>query len=239
MIDVTKNNAARYQQPRFLPVFRGERQLIDSLLQVGMRVLDLGCGSGRVFKYLLRRGTCVLGCDLSRTALRELQEDLSSRSGLLISQGDARQLPFKDRSFHAVIFAFNGIDYIYPKADRLGALREIERVLVPGGYFIFSSHNPLGTLLSSRGFRSWRGWRWRGQYLLSGVWRKVYFRDHNGILGYQGLPQTVIKQVSTHTRLQFCFALSRSGTITSRTMLSILSAWPYYVFLKSDAYVNR
>jgi SAM-dependent methyltransferase len=229
MIDVTKDNVARYQQPRFF-LFRGERQLVDTLVQPRMRVLDLGCGNGRVSKYLLQRGACVLGCDLSRTALRELQENLSAHRDLAISQGDARQLPFKDHSFHAVVFAFAGIDYIYPEADRLGALREIERVLAPGGCFIFSSHNPLGTLLSPRGFRSWRGCRWRGRYLVSGAWGKVYFRDYGGILLYQALPQKVIKQVTTQTRMQFCLAISRSGSVTSRTILSIFSAGPYYVF---------
>lgn len=237
MTDRTKENVARYKQPRF-STFRGERQLVDTLVQPGMRVLDLGCGSGRVTNCLLRRGACVVGCDLSRTALQELQENLSAHRGVAISHGDARHLPFRGCSFHVVMFAFAGIDFIYPEADRLEALREIERVLVPGGCFIFSSHNPLGTLLSPRGVRCWRAWRWRGQYLISGAWRKPYFPDYGGLLLYQALPQKVIKQVTTQTRMQFCLAVSRSGSVTSRTMLSILSAGPYYVF-KSDAYADR
>ncbi len=237
MDDVTGHNVARYQQPRFF-LFRGERQLFDHLLQPGMRVLDLGCGSGRVSKYPLQRGARVLGCDLSRTALRELQENLSAQTGLWISQGDARHLPFKDRSFHAVIFAFAGIDFIYPEAGRVAALREIERVLLPGGYFIMSSHNPLGTLLSPRGFRSWRGCRWRGQYLISGAWRKPYFRDYGGIRLYQALPHKVIQQVTIQTRMRFCFALSRSGSVTSLPLLSMLSAGPYYVFVRRGPYAG-
>jgi SAM-dependent methyltransferase len=233
-IDVTTDNVARYRQPRCLPVFPAERRLIDRLLRPGMRVLDLGCGSGRIFQYLLQHGARVLGCDLSDTALRDLRQNLRAHSGVAISRCDARRLPFTDGFFQAVIFAFNGIDCIYPEADRLVALREVDRVLVPGGYFIFSSHNPLGTLLSPRGFRSWRAWRWRGKYLLSGAWRKVYFRDHNGILGYQATPRTVIEQVGTHTRMRFRFAVSRSGIVTSRALLSIVSAWPYYVFMKID-----
>lgn len=237
MGEVTSDNVARYQQPR-CSLFRGERQLVDNLLRPGMRVLDLGCGSGRVSKYLLHRSARVLGCDLSRAALRELQANLSLRRGLGISQGDARQLPFKDCSFDAVIFAFAGIDYIHPEAGRITALREVERVLVPEGYFILSSHNPLGTLLSPRGFRSWRGWRWRGQYLLSGAWGKAYFRDYGGLLLYQALPRKVIEQVTMQTRMQFCFALSRSGGMRSLPILSMLSAGPYYVFVRSGPYAG-
>jgi hypothetical protein len=58
----------------------------------------------------------------------------------------------------------------------------------------------------------------------------VYFRDYGGILLYQALPQKVIKQVTTQTRMQFCLAISRSGSVTSRTILSMFSAGPYYVF---------
>jgi len=237
VVEVTTDNVARYRQPRFF-LFRGERQLVESLVQPGMRVLDLGCGSGRISKYLLQRGARVLGCDLSLTALRKLQVNLPGDSGLGISQGDARQLPFKDRSFDAVIFAFAGIDYIYPEVGRIAALREVERVLAPGGYFIMSSHNPLGTLLSPRGFRSWTGWRWRGHYLTSGAWAKTYFRDYAGILLYQALPRKVIQQVTMQTRMQFCFALSRSGTITALPILAVLSAGPYYVFVRRAPYAG-
>jgi SAM-dependent methyltransferase len=48
---------------------------------------------------------------------------------------------FPDASFDAVVFSFNGIDYIHPEAARQRCLIECRRVLRQGGVFIFSSHN--------------------------------------------------------------------------------------------------
>lgn len=238
MVEVTQENVVQYRQPRRFFLFRGERQLLDCLIQPGMRVLDLGCGNGRISVRLLERGASVFGCDLSRPALRELQERIPARKGSMISEGDARQLPFRDCSFDAVVFAFAGLDYVYPQADRLRALREIERVLISQGYFIFSSHNPLGTLLSPRGLRSWTNWRWRVRYVLSAAWRRPYFRDYAGILLYQALPQKIIQQVARHTRMRFLLALGRAGSITSLPMLSLFSAGPYYIFVKEGSHAG-
>lgn len=58
---------------------------------------------------------------------------------------------FGDASFDAVVFSFNGIDYLAPNEKRHQCLRECHRVLKPGGVFIFSSHNPQSLVV---------GWDW-------------------------------------------------------------------------------
>jgi SAM-dependent methyltransferase len=56
---------------------------------------------------------------------------------------DARRLePFDDASFDFVLFSFNGLDHI-DHDGRVEALQEINRVLAPGGLFLFSAHNLL------------------------------------------------------------------------------------------------
>ena len=75
-------------------------------------------------------------------------------------------------------------------------------------------------------------WRWRARYLLSGAWRRAYFRDYAGILLYQVSPGKIVEQVSIRTRMQFCLAVARVGRITSLATLSLFSAGPYHVFAK-------
>ncbi|HLL23376.1 MAG TPA: class I SAM-dependent methyltransferase, partial [Kofleriaceae bacterium] len=57
---------------------------------------------------------------------------------------DARELTFPDASFDAVLFSFNGLDCVYPSRERQRVLREVHRVLKPGGMFYYSGHNLIG-----------------------------------------------------------------------------------------------
>lgn len=109
-----------------------------SYIRNNSKILDLGCGAGRTTLYFHEQGHNVIGVDLSNTlvsAAKALNREIS------YFVGDACILHFKDMSFDVVVFSFNGIDYIYPYQRRVMALREIKRVLKPGGLFIFSTHN--------------------------------------------------------------------------------------------------
>jgi len=122
-------------------LFDGEELVLDKyFLDEGATVLDLGCGAGRTTKPLAERGFDVVGVDKSEemvAAAREIHTELDFRVG------DATALSFPDESFDYVLFSNNGIDCIYPESKRTQALREVRRVLRPGGLFGFSSHNRL------------------------------------------------------------------------------------------------
>ena len=55
-------------------------------------------------------------------------------------QADAQRLPFRDASFDVVMSAFGGIPFV---ADSAGTMREVCRVLRPGGRFVFSVTHPV------------------------------------------------------------------------------------------------
>jgi SAM-dependent methyltransferase len=89
------------------------------------RVLDVGCGSGRLAATLaVQEVVCV---DSSPAAVAA-----AGRRGLAAEVADAQELPFEDGSFDVVLC--NHVLYHVP--DQRRALRELRRVLRPGGRFV-------------------------------------------------------------------------------------------------------
>ncbi|HEX4128954.1 MAG TPA: class I SAM-dependent methyltransferase [Pirellulales bacterium] len=108
----------------------------DAIL--GRRVLDLGCGAGRLATYLRPLVARYVGLDISAQMVAFCRARFA---GLEFHQGDMRRLEaFADGSFDAVLGVFNLFDAV-SHADRLRILAEVRRVLVPAGLLIFSAHN--------------------------------------------------------------------------------------------------
>lgn len=107
---------------------RLQRETIARLgLRPGHRVLDLGCGPGDGAAFVAERGADAVGLDYSPGMLAAARHVGALRGRLL--RGDAGKLPFADRSFDKVLCT-NSFHH-YPA--HVAALREIHRVLKPGG----------------------------------------------------------------------------------------------------------
>ena len=111
-------------------------------LSPGDRVLDLGCGEGRhaITAYLEER-VQVLGLDLSSedlstasTRFRDFQDPADTSRRLDFVHASGLSLPFPDASFDKVICA----EVLEHVPDYLTVLREIRRVLKPGGQLAVS-----------------------------------------------------------------------------------------------------
>ncbi len=103
-------------------------------------VLDLCCGNGRHSHALERAGCRVVGFDLSPWLLSDARR-AARRQGeaLQLVRGDMRQLPFS-RAFSAVFNFFTSFGY-FDDDENQGVLREIARVLAPGGFFLLDYMN--------------------------------------------------------------------------------------------------
>lgn len=87
-------------------------------------IADIGCGTGNAAAALRRAGGAVVGVDLTIACL-----EVARRRADAVVRADAARLPFQDGAFDAVV-ARGALHHL---ADTQAAMREIRRVLRPGG----------------------------------------------------------------------------------------------------------
>jgi SAM-dependent methyltransferase len=114
---------------RFLPRSSTEPTRVSSSPVTGKQALDLGCGTGLNLEHLERYATTT-GTDYFEEALRFCRE----RGHTRLCKADAVDLPFPDRSFDIA----TALDVIEHLDDDLAALKELYRIMRPGGLLIVS-----------------------------------------------------------------------------------------------------
>jgi len=107
----------------------------------GRRVLEVGAGAAQCARWLLAAGAEPVALDLSGAMLRRGHE-LGVRAGLVVPlvQADAAALPFAAGSFDLACSAYGAVPFV---ADSAAVMREVARVLRPGGWWVFSVTHPL------------------------------------------------------------------------------------------------
>lgn len=117
-------------------------------LREGERVLDVACGTGvatRLAAEAVGSTGTVTGVDLNPGMLEVARRATPPGTSIEWHQGDAEDLPLPDESFDAVLCAI-GIQFF---KDKIGALKEFRRVLVPGGRVVFSAPGPTPPLFQT------------------------------------------------------------------------------------------
>lgn len=110
-------------------------------IQPGMRMLDVGCGSGQVALIAARTGVNVTGCDIAsnwieKARIRAVSEGLQ----VAFDEGDAESLPYPDASFDAVVSLVGAM--FAPRPEMVAA--EMTRVCRPGGMIAMGNWTPGG-----------------------------------------------------------------------------------------------
>jgi SAM-dependent methyltransferase len=120
----------------------GERLAIEQVADAvrGGAILDIGVGGGRTAPLMAELSTNYRGIDYTPDMIEVARRRFPR---LCFHEMDARRMSFADGSFDLVAFSYNGIDSV-DLAGRLDILRQVHRVLVPGGYFVFSALNRQG-----------------------------------------------------------------------------------------------
>jgi SAM-dependent methyltransferase len=107
--------------------------------EAGDLVLDVGCGYGAYHPRLGARGARLLGLDRSFAMVAAAhRQAVGGRLPVVTVQGDAEALPVRDGRFHRVLCAH----VLFHVPDVTAALRELRRVLRPGGRLVLTTNLP-------------------------------------------------------------------------------------------------
>ena len=117
-----------------MPVDRAMLGLFCDLVldaDLGTRVADVGCGTGRLEPFLAAKGLSPRGVDLSPEMIRVARRE---QPGFDFEVADLRALPFDDASLAGVVCWYS-LMYLAPP-DRPAGFGELARVVKPGGYLV-------------------------------------------------------------------------------------------------------
>jgi ubiquinone/menaquinone biosynthesis C-methylase UbiE len=107
----------------------------------GLDTLEVGCGRGGGASYVMRylNPRSMTGLDQAARGIQFCQRH-HAVPGLTFVRGDAQALEFDPESFDVVLNVESS--HCYPKVERF--FSGVQRVLKPGGYFLFADHRPKG-----------------------------------------------------------------------------------------------
>ncbi|MDD3861315.1 MAG: class I SAM-dependent methyltransferase [Candidatus Gracilibacteria bacterium] len=118
----------------FLDGFEGEEIWKMIGKAEGKRVLDAGCGTGRLIKILFEKGAFVTGLDIAPEMLKIAGKKFKKAEFV---EGNVEKMPFEDDSFDMVTAGF----VIVHLKDLRKFFDEVYRILKPGGVFILTNVN--------------------------------------------------------------------------------------------------
>jgi SAM-dependent methyltransferase len=107
----------------------------------GRRILELGCGAAAAARWLVAQGASVVAADLSVGMLGHARA-AATRTGVApaLVQCDAMALPFGSEMFDIAFTAFGAVPFV---DDSARVMREVFRILRPGGRWVFSATHPM------------------------------------------------------------------------------------------------
>ena len=168
----------------------GEARLVDAMLPRRARVLDAGCGTGRVGAALADRNHRVVGVDADPVLIEAAIEDHPGCRWLV---ADLATFRWDGEPFHAAVLAGNVLPFLAPGTE-VPVLRNLAAVLAPDGFLVagfgtdrgysvadFDRHVAEAGLRVEHRFATWdlRAWAPRSPWSVSVV-RPASLADQSG-----------------------------------------------------------
>ncbi|SHF02598.1 Methyltransferase domain-containing protein [Mariniphaga anaerophila] len=177
-----ENYAKKYDQENFTQGTTGECDFLEQEFEFNksLKILDVGCGTGRHSIELTKRGYSVTGIDLSESQLARAKEKAAQQGfSIDFQQQDARNLPFKNEFDVAIMLCEGGFPLMETDEMNFEILKNVSHSLKSSCKFIFTTLNGLFPLYHSvEEFCSSNSEEGNATYR-SNTFNLMTFRDHN------------------------------------------------------------
>ena len=177
---------ARWYDRLFTGVLENLKVLATRMapLSQGMKVLDIGCGTGKQLASYQEMGAELVGIDLSAQMLGVAKDNLVGEAGLV--NGDALRLPFRGATFDLVIASL----FLHQLNSQEGTvvLEEARRVLQPEGQLLLIDFHPAANN-SITGMLTYLAIS-----MLEFIAGKEHFRNSRNFLDQGGIPRMAAEQ---------------------------------------------
>ena len=121
-------------------------------LHKGMRVLEVGCGTGNLTEHMLKTGLSVVASDMSTEMLTQAEVKLRGYPQCRLLRLDLRRLPLDLGKFDAIVAACDVVNYLHSTDELARFLTGARQLLKDDGVLLFDVHGP-----GQIGRASWRG----------------------------------------------------------------------------------
>lgn len=147
-----ENYAHQYDKECFVQGTLGECDFIEQEIarDKSLKIIDIGCGTGRHAIELTKRGYSVTGVDLSESQLKRAREKAKEQGvSINFQRHDARALPFEGEFDLAIMLCEGGFSLMETDAMNFDILKSANHALNDHGKFIFTTLNGLFPLFHS------------------------------------------------------------------------------------------
>jgi 2-polyprenyl-3-methyl-5-hydroxy-6-metoxy-1,4-benzoquinol methylase len=177
-----ENYAEKYEQESFTRGTTGECDFLEKEFNFNksLKIVDVGCGTGRHSIELTKRGYSVTGIDLSESQLAKARQKAAEQKlSIDFQQHDARNLPFKNEFDVAIMLCEGGFPLMETDEMNFEILKNVTQSLKKKCTFIFTTLNGLFPLYHSvEEFCDSNSEEGNATYR-SNTFDLMTFRDHN------------------------------------------------------------
>ena len=147
-----ENYGRKYDSENYTHGTVGECDFIEKEINFdkSLKILDVGCGTGRHAIELTKRGYCVTGIDLSVSQLKRAKEKAETENLMIdFQRQDARNLSFNSEFDVAIMLCEGGFSLMETDEMNFEILKNVTKSLKPHSKFIFTTSNALFSLYNS------------------------------------------------------------------------------------------